>query len=178
MLSGQVQMLCDVETHRMCHQTIRNHFISHGIPCDSMWNSTWKYLSGLRPKTILMIAVSDIYAFRTTSSDLWCGDRPCVPSEAISFHLEFQVILCDSKWNSKWRYLCKKALTLYLFRIFRLSVRVRMFWGAETHQMCRYGTTTYKHFWKIWFFISAELILRKWLRSLKSHWVRPNSKPF
>ena len=114
----------------------RNHFISLGIPSDSMWNSKWKYLSGLRPKTILMIAVSDIYAFRTTSSDLWCGDRPCVPSEAISFHLEFQVILCDSKWNSKWRYLCKKVLSLYLFRIFRLSVQVRMLCGAETHQMC------------------------------------------
>ena len=53
-----------------------------------------------------------------------------------SFHLEFQVILCDSKWNSKWRYLCKKVLPLYLFRIFRLSVRVRMLCGAETHQMC------------------------------------------
>ena len=114
----------------------RNHFISLGIPSDSMWNSKWKYLSGLRPKTILMIAVSDIYAFRTTSSDLWCGDRLCVPSEAILFLLEFQVILCDSKWNSKWRYLCKKVLPLYLFRIFRLSVRIRMLWGAEIHRMC------------------------------------------
>ena len=95
MVSGQVEILYDVETHRMCHQTIRNHFISHGIPCDSMWNSTWKYLSGLRSKSILIVVVSDLYAFRTTSSDLWCGESLYVPSGTVSFHIEFHVIQCE-----------------------------------------------------------------------------------
>ena len=74
---------------------IRNRFISHWIPCDSMWNSTWKYLSGLRSKSILIVVISDLYAFRTTSSDLWCGESLYVPSGTVSFHIEFHVIQCE-----------------------------------------------------------------------------------
>ena len=140
MLSGQVQMLCDVESHPVC--TTRRH----PKPFHFTWNSKWFYVK-------FQVKISVWFAAQNYSHDSCFGylcfpDNfkwsvmtlwrlpVCVPSEAIPFHLEFQVILCDSKWNSKWRYLCKKVLPLYLFRIFRLSVRIRMLWGAEIHRMC------------------------------------------
>ena len=76
MLFGQLQVICDVETARVCHPK----------PFHFTWNSKWIYV---------------------------------IPSEIPSEDV-----------------FAKKVLSLYLFRIFRLSVQVRMLCGAETRRMC------------------------------------------
>ena len=84
-----------------------------------------------------------------------------VSAEIISLGISHR-IAWHSKWN-EWfektishRYACDNQCGYFSIE------------SCSRTPKYRYGTTTYKHFWKIWFFISAELILRKWLRSLRS----------
>ena len=89
-----------------------------------------------------------------------CDVGATVSAEIISLGISHRIT-----WNSKWnewfektkshRYGCDNQCGYFSIES-----------GSRTPKY-RYGTTTYKHFWKIWFFISAELILRKWLRSLR-----------
>ena len=61
--------------------------------------------SDLGQKTILLIVVSNLYAFRASANALWCGDPPYVPPDGTRNHSISLGIPSDSMWNSKWNYL-------------------------------------------------------------------------
>ena len=136
MLSGQVQMPCDVETHLYVPP-------DHPKPFHFTWNSKWFHVK-FQVKIFFWFAAKkcshdssfEFLCFPDNSkwSVMWrppvCAIRSHsislgIPSDSMWFQVKFQVKIS-----------LQKVLSLYLFRIFRLSVQVRMLCGAETHRMC------------------------------------------
>ena len=87
MLSEQLQVICDVESHCMCHPE-PFHFT-----LNSMWFNVKFHVKITLQKSALMMFVSDPYAFRTSSGASWSGNPSNVSFDTINFHFT---------WNSMW----------------------------------------------------------------------------